>query len=457
MKNFTTNDVREVLLQKLKNISPRAILQALFMAGGLFFENNLISFAASCTFGFLFSFIPIVMMIAVFLLHFLHASTDSLIALFGADSIFFNVISAKSILSVIDSFRSFGRFEVVMSLFMMWMARNFFNSVSTGIHHIYKEKVKSRPIINQIIVFGEEIFIVIVSSLLLFLSSTTKTVFNLPILFEIQSFISLHLPQFRYIIEIVEIIKRPLTRFVIVVLPYLYIGGFCTVMYKGAGRERKIPLYLAVCTAFLCTFSFFIVQKCMAIFININKYNVVYGVFSRLIVMLLGIYVFFMLFLFCAELMFVMQYFKELFLGELYVLQDRDRTRLLSKLRYKIFVFPDYLLQKEVNVLYLADKEVLYRAGDKAEYAYYIARGSVKIVHEDGESVLKQGSFFGEVSLTLGKTRDNFATANGDATLIAFDKKNFTKLLYRNSFVSQKVLEQISVYCSEQYLNEKRE
>ena len=162
MKNFTTNDVREVLLQKLKNISPRAILQALFMAGGLFFENNLISFAASCTFGFLFSFIPIVMMIAVFLLHFLHASTDSLIALFGADSIFFNVISAKSILSVIDSFRSFGRFEVVMSLFMMWMARNFFNSVSTGIHHIYKEKVKSRPIINQIIVFGEEIFIVIV-------------------------------------------------------------------------------------------------------------------------------------------------------------------------------------------------------------------------------------------------------------------------------------------------------
>ena len=115
MKNFTTNDVREVLLQKLKNISPRAILQALFMAGGLFFENNLISFAASCTFGFLFSFIPIVMMIAVFLLHFLHASTDSLIALFGTDSIFFNVISAKSILSVIDSFRSFGRFEGVMS------------------------------------------------------------------------------------------------------------------------------------------------------------------------------------------------------------------------------------------------------------------------------------------------------------------------------------------------------
>jgi len=448
MNIFTTNLSREIA-KFFDKITIRATVQAFFIAVALFFENNLISFAASCTFGFLFSFIPIVMMIAVFLLHFLHASSDTLVALIGTDSFFSNMISVKSVLSTIDSFHGVGRFELVMLFFMAWMARNFFNSISTGIHHIYKDKITPRPVMNQIVVFGEEIFVVIVSAFLLFLSGTTKNISNLPVLFEIQSFISLHLPKFRYIIGIVEIIKKPLTKFLIVSLPYIYICAFCAVMYKGTGRERKIPVYLSFFSAVLCTTTFGITQKLMSIFININKYNVVYGVFSRLIVMLLGIYVFFILFLFFAELMFVVQFFEELLLGELFLLQNRDRTSFFSRLRYDIFVLPDYLLKRNESVLNLSDGNILYTSGEKAEFAYYIVEGSVSVKHAKDESILKQGCFFGEVSVILGKNRDNTAKIRGKTTLIAIDKSRFYNLLHKNSFVSHKVLEQICVYFSE--------
>ena len=220
-------------------------------------------------------------------------------------------------------------------------------------------------------------------------------------------------------------------------------------MYKG--REKKISTSLSAFSALLCTVAFLVAQKFMQIFININRYNIVYGVFSRLIVMLLGIYVFFMLFLYFAEFMFVVQFFDELLLGELYLLQGGNMTTMAAKIRYAIFVQPDYFFTAMPAAKVFSDGEIIYRADEIAENTYYIAQGSVKIEHGGEESVLKRGCFFGEMSAVVGKTRDNTARSFGSATVVVISKDQFINLMHRNKEVARKVFEQISVYFSRIY------
>ena len=59
-----------------KSLSPVAFVQSLYLNVGLFFANDLMSSASACAFGFLFSFIPVSMMIFVILFRFLHATPD---------------------------------------------------------------------------------------------------------------------------------------------------------------------------------------------------------------------------------------------------------------------------------------------------------------------------------------------------------------------------------------------
>ena len=443
--------------RSFRDFSPRAIVQSFFLTAVFFIENNLTSHAAACAFGFLFSFIPILMMIAAVLVHFLHASADSLAAIFGADGVFQAALGESEILSRLSTIRGTRQFEIVAGGFTVWMARNFFNSVSSSLRQIYKTRSVSRPVMNQIIVFAEELLVVSTSAALIFATTTAQTIFSIPLPPEIATKISDIVAKIAqtlsYPLTPILWLKKPAAKAAIFLAPYVYICFFTLAMYKSAGGSSRPSLRLAFCSSALCTAVFAAVQRAMSIFINVNRYNLVYGVFSRFIVMLLGVYVFFVLFLFFAEFMFVIQFFDDLLLGELYLLQNRDLTSFFHSLRYRIFVLPDYFLRprKKISARIFSAGETVYRAGDEPKAAFYIAEGSAESEGNGGKSILSRGSFFGEMSCVLKKPRDNTVIAREHTVAVEIGAEEFSALIQKNSEASFRLLEQIGAYFSRIY------
>ena len=443
--------------RNFRDFSPRAAVQAFFLTTVFFIENNLTSHAAACAFGFLFSFIPIFMIIAAILVQLLHASADSIAVIFGANGIIPTAIPMNEILDRIASIRVSGHFEIAIAVFTVWLSRNFFNAVSVSLRKIYKKRLTSRPVVNQFVVFAEEMVVILAIAALIFFSTTARTLFSLSLPSEIKAlFADIASPlsaifgnPFSHFLWL----AKPAAQITMILVPYICVFVFIAVMYKAFASGSGPSLRLSVFSAGLCTVVFFAVQKLMSAFININRYDLVYGVFSRLIVMLLGVYVFFVLFLFFAQFMFVLQFFDDLLLGELYLLQERNLTAFFARIRYKIFVLPDYFLRpkKHLETCTFLPGEKIYSAGDFADSAFYIASGRVEIFGENEKSELAKGSFFGEMSCVLKKRRDNTVIASEKTIVVKISAAGFSELIHKNSEVSRKVLEQIGVYFAKIY------
>lgn len=95
-------------------------------------------------------------------------------------------------------------------------------------------------------------------------------------------------------------------------------------------------------------------------------------------------------------------------------------------------------------------KDILYRQGDFASYAYKIKSGKVKIyqINTDGKEfiidILTEGSFLGEKALIQDSDRTEFAQALEDTELILIPRKDFQELVFRNREVSGQFIKMLS-------------
>src|SRR5574344_2081676 len=412
------------------------ILQSIYLTGNFYFANNLVSSASACAFGFLFSFIPTIMMILVVLIRVLHASPETVTSFLNSTKIFSNTFDLQHLVDSILSVKTVTNFEVVLGLAIIWMARRFFSSVMSGLHSIFKQQMPSRPIASQILIFTGEAIIVVLAATIIFAVISFKTIRRNPI--------------FQGIVNSFPTLLGSFSSQIVNTLPLFIIFIIVTVCYKEESGTN--PSWgLSAIAAAACTFCFWVFQRLMGLFINVNRYNLLYGVLSNVIVMLLEVYFFFMMFLFFAQFIFVFQFFDILLLGELYVLPDRDDTHILATLKRILFINPDYLIRKDANVIKCKKGDYIYRLGDADTDAYYIARGTVQIMHKNSLSYLERGSFFGEEACILNETRNEDACAHTDVEIVRISSNTFLSLLEKNPAASRKALSQISTYYAKVY------
>lgn len=411
-------------------------LQSLYLTGTFYLTNNLFSYASACAFGFLFSFIPIVMMILVILIRFLHASPETVTAMLSQSRIFSDAFDLNYLINSVLSIKKITNFEIVLGLAIIWMARRFFSSVLTGLQSIFKQASPSRPVFSQILIFAGEAVLVIAAASIMFIVISFKTVRRSTL------FSSL-------------VLKFPgllgnFASFWVTILPLIGIFFMVLICYKSESGTKP-SWFICIIAAFACTFSFWVFQRLMGLFINVNRYNLIYGVLSNVIVILLEVYFFFMMFLFFAQFIFVFQFFDELLLGELYVLPDRDDTHILSSIKRMLFIRPDYLLHKDVNVIHRKKGDFIYHQDDVDSDTYYIARGTVQIVRKNNISFLERGKFFGEEACVLSESRNEDAKAYTDVEIVRISGETFLSLLEKNPDASRKALSQISTYFAKVY------
>ncbi|MBR6296275.1 MAG: YihY/virulence factor BrkB family protein [Treponema sp.] len=419
-----------------KRMTGRTVIQTLYFTGVFFFSNDLFAYASACTFGFLFSFIPVVMMILIILIRVLHASPDMLQQLFGGNEQIMRFLNLDSVAKTISEIKTITNFEIVIGIAIIFMARRFFSSIINSVNRIFHAQIKSRPLISQLIVFAGEAILIVGTSIVIFLFTTARAITRYPI--------------FSKIIPIPPVLLSAMTDQMLNTLPYLLVFVIVLICYKGASRSKP-PLKICAVSSLLCVISFVAVQKLMGHFINLNNYNIVYGVLSNTIVLLLEAFFFFTIFLFFAEMVFVRQYFDSLLMGELYLLPDRDDTSRIATIKRLLFIRPDSLLKNSGSVMTVPKGGKIYSRGERGQYTYFIANGSVLITRTNNLSYLDAGSFFGEEACLLDEIRNEDATAYTDVKLLRIPEEDFFTLLEKNPSANNKALSKISKYFARFY------
>lgn len=94
----------------------------------------------------------------------------------------------------------------------------------------------------------------------------------------------------------------------------------------------------------------------------------------------------------------------------------------------------------------LQDNEVLFREGDAGDEMYLIKSGKVKIIKKVGDdvkvlAVLREGDFFGEMSIIDGSPRSATALSDGETHLITFDKNALKKKMGEEPLIEYIVTE----------------
>jgi membrane protein len=371
------------------------------------------------------SVVPLFMLICVVLIRFLHASPEtvsSILSLSAGENEFFK---SQFFVSVIDSVHRITNFEIVVAAAIVWMARRFFSSVVTGLRKIFGSEVQERPMKRQFLIFSAEIFIVTFFAVLIFLSMSFKTI--------------LLFPKFYGVLSPLNFLAKKISKILINLFPFILIFATCVVAYRFASRTKP-SFSSSALFSFGTVFSFWVMTNIFHIFINVNRYNFIYGVLSSVIVFLMGTFFFFLIFLFFAQWLFVCQFFDVLLLKELYLLPERKDKKSVSNVKRFLFLSTDFILQKcETNFSFKAG-ETVYEKNSASDGAFYIVSGKIELQKESGAIFLGTGNFFGEEECILNTSRLEKSVCAEDAVLVKISCGDLKKLVAKDSRVALKIL-----------------
>lgn len=419
--------------KKQRKLTLITISQTLFLNINFFFRNRLLSYACACSFNFLVSFIPVFMMIAIILVRFLHASPDFINAVTGWFPAMSEFISTEAVLKEIQSTRELHIFEIILGLFIFWMARRFFATTFDSLQNIFHTHTKRKAAMNQLLTIAVEALLIIIVAMMIFVYMSIRTVSDISF---IRNFFE-EIPQISFVFN--DVIVSNFIKY----FPNLLIFIALLTLYRLVPGTTPDT---AICTvsALLCTGTFYVFRVTLHAFLNVSNYNMVYGVLSQIVITLMDIQFFFTFFLFFAQTIYVYQFFNEHLLAELYLLPKSEGVGFLGQTKMVLFIRPDYLLAEDSNVMTLKGGTVLYRPGDETEGAYYIVEGKIEEERNGTVTQMGRGDFFGEVGCVIKKPRNSTVTVTEDSRIIKIDADEFVSMARKNQRAMRKLISKIS-------------
>ena len=181
---------------------------------------------------------------------------------------------------------------------------------------------------------------------------------------------------------------------------------------------------------------------------NVTNYNTIYGTISSLVLLMMKVYIFFNIFLFCAQMIYVSQFFETLLRSEIYLLPNYKSHGMGNYLRRMLFISPAEI-QTLQNTIHLAIGDKLFSKEDKVDYVYYIMNGAITADTSSGLELRTQGSFLGDTQCLLNEPYNFNATALSECELIRFSKEEFMQIIQRSSHATRKALSKIAEYTAE--------
>lgn len=410
--------------------------QLIYLTCVNFFDNNLFESANSCAFGFIYSFVPVVLIILVFLAAVIRRYPVMLQFVLSMVTQFDEVIDLTPLITQIVSIKSVSWLEFLLGIWIIWMARKMFASVVSAVAKIFKNIKRRGTIINQFFYFLVEFLLVIVIAIVVIATFSINRLLELPAFAE-------------FLVDIPSSVLAKISSNASLVF-FLIIFVFTAVIYRVAPaikpKIRHCIFYAALSTAF-----FYAATRLIYRFFNISNYNLIYGAISTLIVLMLQVWIFFIVFLFFGQMVFASEFLDTLTFGLLYLLPEIEESSNWVSIKRYMFKRPAVSQTRYETKKYQIGERI-YSKGDKPDCVYYILRGTVCRQSDDnGITLLQEGSFFGEMHCILNQDRTNTAVAQSDCEITIFSASEFLELLQSYPRAASKAISKVSTYTAELY------
>lgn len=395
--------------------------------------NNLWESAASCSYSFIFSVVPVVLIILTVLISILKVEPELLKILLDFCERFSSFYDFNSLINNLINKKSFSFIDIFVGIWVIWMARKMFMSIIQAMYRIFRSKTKRLSIFNQALTFISEfvlvvLFIIVMIFVFLFNKFLKSSIFNpikesFPLIFNTNS-------------------NR-------IVSSVLYLMLFLITLYfykfmSGTKPDWSLCLFYAgISTGVTFVISFFINK-----FMHFTNYNIIYGTISTLFIFLFKVYMFFAVFLVCAQMVFVSQFFEELLIAQLYTMQRQTGNSFANWWTQKFFGKP-YIHKLKVQAKKINAGEKIYSEGEKSDFVYFIQSGKVEEINDGVENFYGKGEFFGEISGILNTRRITSAVAVENCNLMIFETDVFLDLIQKNKAASSKALKRLNRFTSE--------
>ena len=402
--------------------------QIIYLTASFYIQNNLDAAASACTFGFIFSFMPILLMILTTFFGILHASPAILDVIADIIENIYPLFDFKEFAEGVLPGISLSIVNIVLIFFILWMARKLFLQIIQGFSSIFKTEAPSRPIINQLLTFAGSLLFVVICTVVFVASFITRQILSLPF--------------FQNIAEFFPLVFSSGSNLVTNIALYLVLFLFTTVEYKVASGTKP-KLWLCIVSAAMCIVCFYACLWVITIFLNRTNYSTIYGMLSNAIIILLEVYFFFMFFMIFAQFIYVVQFSHSLLLSELYLMPQNDTPNIMTSLQKLLFVTPDALKTKD-NSHSFSYGEKIFDEGSDATSIFYVAEGSVCEVKGKTQTLYKKGDFFGEFEYLLEIKRRGCAVAQGQCTIIEVSGEAFSELMKKTPAAATKAISKIS-------------
>jgi membrane protein len=207
---------------------------------------------------------------------------------------------------------------------------------------------------------------------------------------------------------------------------------FMTVFYRTflpVRLERQRLLIVSVLSAALI----WIMREIFSAFLQYNPgFGEAFGALKTLFVMVTWVYYFFLVVLFGAEVVVTIGKKEALLLKSLFL----DQTDFEG--RYGKWM--NRFIREYV------EGEVVFQKGERGDGMFYILSGSVRITGgKDLIRVMRQGEYFGEMSMRLDSPRTaTVTTAEAGTRLIVLARKNFELILRDNPEIVLSILKEMT-------------
>ena len=403
--------------------------QIIYLTCSNFQGNDLWQSASACSFGFIFSFVPLALIIFTVLVGIIRVSPGILeyVNAFGAE--IESIVDIKPFINNIMNKRNFHVVDIFLGVWIVWMARKLFQSIILAMNKIFNSQRKRRGIFNQALMFLSEFTLVIViASIIIILFGFNKLVSP-----NISESLKEYLP---------SIVNQ--SSHTIVSLSMDFVIFISTFFVYRVVSGTKPPVGLCFIYGLLDSLCFYLISLWVSKFMNLSNYNIVYGTISTIIILMMKVYFFFVFFLFFAQMIYVTQYFELLLKCEVYLLPDSEHRGWMVQLRRMLFINPA-ALKTATNTKSVEQGEVIFNADDKADSVYYIRTGTITEQFENGETqTFEKGSFVGDTLCLLDERFRGTGVAATDCKLIIFTEKEFKELMKKSPKAASKALSKLA-------------
>lgn len=417
-----------------KKILPR-FGQFLYLTISNFKKNNLWESASACAFGFIFSFIPVMLISFTVLAGILRVNSNIYNFVLSFTQELENFVDIKPAIDAMANMTSFKAVNIFLGIWVVWMARKLFNSIIIAMKKVFRSVSKRKTWIDQIVSFILEfifVFVIALVTIIIFIFSKI-----------------LELDFFQNIFSLFPKIFTPTTHNLMVLLIYLVLFFITVIAYRFVSGSKPM-LRRCIFYAALSTGVFFLVSFFINMFMNTTNYNAIYGTISSLVLLMIKVYFFFVIFLFGAQMIYVSQFFEILLRSEIYLLPPNEAKDWWSLFRRFLFIKPSIIQTKE-NTVYCNAGEIIYEEGSKIDEVYFIKEGNICENTSKGQIKFSKGAFLGDVECLINQNHTGSAIATSDCELIRFSNQEFQSILNKSHHAARKALSKISEYTSNFY------